>query len=363
MRRRKNPNQAVLDIVAFVTSSALNIAIFVFSLILVYTLTMSAFNYGRNNISDSVTEKEFREVTVEIPENSTPKDIALILKDNKLISNENIFLLQATLNGTSNLFKTGAFEFDTHMKSGELMEILQTAPFLGNSADIKVTIIEGLTIKQMGELFESKALFPADDFVKSSNESEFDFPFLAGAPIRDNRLEGYLFPDTYFFAENSTPDDVIRKMLSRFSEVYNPDMVARAAEVGYTVDEIITIASIIEEEVSITSERAILSSIIYNRMEQAILLDMDSTIIYVVDKRKDRLLPKDFDVKSPYNTYINSGLPIGPISNPGLVSINAALNPDVTDYLYFGLKPDSLSEHFFVADYESYLEEVGDIVE
>jgi UPF0755 protein len=173
------------------------------------------------------------------------------------------------------------------------------------------------------------------------------FSFLADVQWRANPLEGYLFPDTYFLPANPTPNDLINRMLNRFIEVFDYEMEERAAELGLTIDQVIIKASIIEKEIRVPHERALCSAIIYNRLRQNRLLEMCSTIIYVLDVPRDRLFFSDLDIVSPYNTYRNPGLPIGPISNPGRAAIHAALYPANVDYLFMVLMDENTGEHFF----------------
>ncbi len=353
--KRKNDYKLFMNIVGFITSSAFNIACFIISIILIYSYTVKAFDYGKEVAMEEVSDKPSKEVTVVIPEGASPWEIAEILKENDLISNEILFVAQATLNGSKDLMKPGKYILNADMNAGKIMEALQVVQIQEDVDNIKITIPEGLTITQMAELFESKELFSAEEFLEVCNTGEFGFDFVEEIPERDKRLEGYLFPDTYFFTKNATPKEVITKMLRRFDDIYSYELRQKTEELGLSIDKVVTMASIIESEIVVSSERELCSAIIYNRLDKDMPLQMCSSILYALDKRKDRLLLDDLKFESPYNTYENKGLPVGPISNPGEASIVAVLNPAEVDYLYFVLKDDKSGEHFFTADYDDFL--------
>jgi len=173
-------------------------------------------------------------------------------------------------------------------------------------------------------------------------------------PPRLNRLEGYLFPDTYRIPTNPTPGCIIQRMLQNFVDRMDENFFVYAEERGKTMDEIITIASIIEAETPRADERALVSQVIYSRLEQNILLQMDATVAYALGEHRSRLLRADLQVDSPYNTHIYLGLLIGPIGNPGRASIEAALRPADTNYLFFVVDYADHSRHVFTTNYADH---------
>ncbi|HOQ00530.1 MAG TPA: endolytic transglycosylase MltG [Acetivibrio clariflavus] len=185
------------------------------------------------------------------------------------------------------------------------------------------------------------------------NTEKFDYDFIAQIPERENRLEGYLFPDTYFFDPLSSDREIITKFLDNFDMKFKLDYYARAKELNMTVDEIITLASIIEKETALPEEKPIISSVFHNRLKSKDpslrKLQTDATIQYILFKRdgkiKEKLTEADTKIDDPYNTYLYEGLPPGPICSPGLASIEAALYPEKTDYYYFVAKGDG--SHYF----------------
>lgn len=318
-------------------------------------ITVSAYNYGKSIFEDNASTKPYAEYTVTIPEDADVKEIGGILSDYGLVKNWWIFYIESRLNGTYKYLKPGTYALNSQMDAGEIMHLMQTATY-AEVQEIKVTIPEGFTIRQIGELCESLELFTADEFVKACDNYDASYYFLVDVPDRSNRLEGYLFPDTYRLPESAAPEDLIVRMLNRFQEVFDYTMEDRAAELDMTMDEIITVAAMIEKEVKLSAERGICSSIIYNRLETDMPLQMCSTVLYALDKRKDRLLLSDLEVNSPYNTYNNKGLPAGPICSPGKASITAALYPDETSYVYMVVKDEEKGEHFFTSSYNEFLD-------
>ena len=168
-----------------------------------------------------------------------------------------------------------------------------------------------------------------------NNPKEFytDFAFLKESDIKN--LEGFLYPDTYYFDKESTEKEVLSAMLKRFEQVYNDKFKEKQKEMGLTLQQVVNLASIIEKEAVVNEDRPMIASVFYNRLKIGMPLQSDATLQYAFDKRKERVMYKDLKVDSPYNSYLNKGLPPTPICSPGVKSIEAALYPSNTDYLYF----------------------------
>ena len=199
----------------------------------------------------------------------------------------------------------------------------------------------------MGALFEEKGLFSKDEFLKSVKSYELP-SYVKKDDSKRYNLEGYLFPDTYFFDKDVTPEDVISSMISEFEKTLKK--VEEETKVTIKEDEIekiITIASLVEEEAELDEERDLISSVIYNRLEKGMKLEFCSTINYAWGEHLPQVLNKHLEIDSPYNTYKNLGLPVGPITNPGEKSIVAAVKPAKTDYLYFMLLYNQGGKHHF----------------
>lgn len=282
-------------------------------------------------------------VVVNIPSNSTTSDIAEILSENELIRNEKIFTLY-----------TKVFGYDTDLKAGEylLNQSLSSKEILGKLTAGEVnyhtfTIPEGYTVEQIASTLDEKRLVSKEDFLFQVEKGEFDFPYLEALPEGENRLEGFLFPDTYNISRNDDEKQVIQLMLNRFLAVFDKNIEEKGKELGMDPLEIVTLASIIEREAALHEEMEIISAVFHNRLDKGMLLQSCATVQYAIGETKEVLLYEDMRTPSPYNTYLpeNPGLPPGPIANPGINAIEAAVNPADVDYLYFVSKGDG-SHHF-----------------
>lgn len=340
-------NKTLKGLIRTLTKVVVTVAI----LLVVIFVIQTAFNFGLN-LTNHTKDEVPRDIAVEIPEGATTKIIANTLENNGVINNAFMFVLGAKMNGYDGRFKYGSYILNTTMSDDEIMEILITQG--AKATQIKITIPEGYSVYQIADMLEEKGICTADEFIQAANKLDYDYDFMEYIQVREDEksvaLEGYLFPDTYFVAEDATAEDVVNTLLTQFDEVFTSDYYRRAKQLGYTIDEIITMASVIEREAKINEERPKMASVIYNRLDQGITLGMCSTILYAqgrVGEPVTRLLYEDLEIKSPYNTYKNAGLPLGPISNPGKKSIEAALYPDKTDYLYFVLINEETGEHHF----------------
>ncbi len=343
----------VIDVIMYVLGLTFNAALLIIAFSLIYNYSIKSFVAGKDFASELTADKGSKQVEIVLSKTSTIDEVADILHEKEVITSPLVFKLENLLKNTDDNFKAGTYTVDTAMDSNELVKALRHDTSIAQ--DIKITIKEGYTTKDIGMLLESKELVTCDEFLKACNEIELDYKFLQDVPTRENRLEGYLFPDTYMIAPGTSADKIIYKLLNRFEEIYKWEYQQRAKELGLTTDQVITVASIIEKEISRAEERALASAVIYNRLKKNEALGMCSTILYALDKRKDRLLDEDLKVESPYNTYINPGLPVGPIANAGEACIIAALYPSADDYLYFVVKDEETGEHFFTKSYDEFL--------
>lgn len=309
------------------------------------------------------------EFTLEIPRGYGVRGISKLLEEENVISSSFVFKLYVDVSNNSYKLQSGKYVFRHNMTMQEVMEQL----LIGTNSvpTINITIPEGWTISRIATyLTETKGLdgFTAQEFIDYCVPENFEeYWFLDG--IDEERikygyaLQGYLFPDTYSVYTDSTPKEIITKMLDNFENRITSDMILQAKDLGYTLDELITFASVIEREGANTSEFARCAAVFTNRLNKNMLLQADSTLIYayaLIGENKDQWGLTDSDVQydSDYNTYKKGGLPIGPICNPGLASINAVLNPNQDDIdagmLYFTLNPDT-GTHTFNSDYQLHL--------
>lgn len=291
-------------------------------------------------------------VTVTIPEGSGTEDIAKILKEKKLIGSVFGFKMTSKLEGYDGTYKQGTYDIDTGLTKRQIMELLQSGKV---SANLKVTIPEGYTVKQIAERVAETKLCTAEDFLKEANTGTFDYDFLKDLPEREYPLEGYLFPDTYFLQEGMTAHDIIDLMLKRFDQMYTEEYRKAVEASDYTLDEIVTIASMVEKEIKVAEERPRAAGVIYNRLKEDMSLGIDATVLYAVGKNSGELTKEDLNTDSPYNTRLHKGLPLGPIANPGEASFNAALFPEENKYLYYVVEAAGKENHVFCETYEEFL--------
>ena len=273
------------------------------------------------------------------------------LKDNDIIKYKGLFRLFSALSGGSDKIAQGSYLVDTDMDYRAILNSLGSGS--SSQVEVSVTIQEGLTVRQIFELLEKEGVSTVEKLNDMAANHDYAFSFLEDIPLGDpNRLEGYLFPDTYNFYMGEDPKYVINKMLVNFDSKVDDSMRQKIADKGYTIQELLTVASMIEKETDGT-DRTTIASVIYNRLNNpgagtAGYLQVDATIQYVLPEG-EIVSEEDYQtVNSPYNTYLNKGLPPGPIANPGLESIMAALNPESTNYYYYALGDDGV-HHFFTS--------------
>lgn len=290
-----------------------------------------------------------QDTTIIIEEGWGASTVADVLYENGVIKHPMIFRLQSKLGGYDDQFQPGAVTLKDGMSYNDILEQLSVA----NRDTIRVVIPEGYEVRQIQEALASAGLPCAADFTAALDPSLYDYKFLQGLPERDNKLEGYLFPATYEIPETFTAQEVVNLMLKSFDEMFTEEYYNRAAEMGMSVDRIVTMASIVERETNADSERAKVAGVFYNRLNSGMKFQSCATVQYALGDHKPVLSIADTRINSPYNTYINAGLPIGPICNPGADCIKAALWPEETDAYYFCLS--TTGEHIFSTTYEDHV--------
>lgn len=277
--------------------------------------------------------------------------IADLLYDNGLVKYKWLFKLFCSFSNAEEKVKAGSYILKTDYDYRAL--IYGMNPSAGKRVEVDITIPEGFTVRQIVALLDEKGVCDANEMWDALRNGEYNYEFVsAETPRADNALEGYLFPDTYTFYLGDTPTRVIGKLLNNFNKKWTAEFTERANELGYTQREILTIASMIEKEAGGDSERAAIASVIYNRLRDGgngtnFYLQLDATLYYAAAETGAEV---SVDMDSPYNTYRNPGLTPGPIANPGLASIKAALNPESTNYYYYALGKDHLHRFFRTLD-------------
>lgn len=288
-------------------------------------------------------------IDVVIKDGSGSAAIASTLKKSGVIRFEKLFRLYAKISG-ERLYQAGLHNLNSGMSYNEISAALEKPPEKNNYT---VTIPEGYEFRQIVDLLEENGIINREIFLREAESGSFDFDFVKQIPQRENRLEGYLFPDTYTFRPDEGEHDTIQRMLENFNNKAMPAI--NGANSGKTVDEIITLSSIIEREAASDVDRGKVASVFVNRLNIGMRLESCATVQYILKERKSVLSNEDTQIDSPYNTYKNGGLPIGPIASPGIKSIQAALYPEQTNYLYFMAARDGKSS-VFAETYEQHLE-------
>jgi UPF0755 protein len=240
------------------------------------------------------------------------------------------------------------------------LEEIMTQLLSGKADTVRFTIPEGYDIRRVTEKLSAEGFIDAEIFQQEITSGVFDYDFLADVPAGPDRLEGFLFPDTYEIFIAANEHDIIDKMLYQFSKVFPEESAARAKELNMSVRELITLASIIEREAQVPADRPVISSVFYNRLNIGMPLQSCATVQYILGEQKPVLSIADTQIDSPYNTYLIPGLPPGPIASPGADSIKAALYPADTRYIYFVAKGDG--SHAFSETYDQFLKDKAQYV-
>lgn len=295
-------------------------------------------------------------VNVTIPSGSGTIQIGQQLEENSIISSADKFKLWSRIKGYDSQYKAGTYALSPSMDFQTIADIIVG----GKVNTVNFTVPEGYTIYQTARVIADSGLGDYDTLVSLIEAADFDYDFLDDAQNNKNKLEGYLFPNTYTIDEGMSEEQIIKVMLDEFEKqplkaITDKKLSSQHnASSGRSINEIITIASIIERECKVDEERKLVASVIYNRLEKGMPLQMCSTVQYVLGKQKEVLTYADTRIESPYNTYTNAGLPPGPICSPGLAAVQAALHPADTDYLYFVLSEKLDGTSNFSSDYAQF---------
>ena len=295
--------------------------------------------------------------TVTVAETDSIADVAQTLKDAGLIKHPWLFRLYCSMTHAEKKIDPGVYELNDYYDYMALVNgMIATS---GARKTVTVTIPEGYEVSQILQLLADNGTADYDDLCDKAANYPFDYDFLADIPYgEENRLEGYLFPDTYEFYLDDTAENVLGKFLRNFDskltddlyqqlDVLNRRLASKGVDKPLTLRDVLTVASMIEKEAASASERTSIASVIYNRLcsDNFPYLQIDATVQYALGERKPVLSYDDLSVDSPYNTYLYEGLPAGPIACPGMSSIKAALYPADTEFYYYALDADG-THHF-----------------
>lgn len=309
--------------------------------VLIVMLTLTGYSSFFTTVKNDNSEgREFY-----VPEGVTLRWIADNLEEQGFIRSSTLFLIAGKVMVSEKEIMAGEYVFPPNRN---LFDILLFFKY-GKVNYRKVMIQPGYNLDKIAEILESQGLVDAVKFKELTKDR--DLVDLLGTDVSD--LEGFLYPDTYYFFKGSNPKKMVKKMVMRFKSAFTPDLEERASKLKMSEKDVITLASIIEREAVSDSDRPLISAVFHNRLRKKIPLQSDPTVIYALGKGFDGDLKKEhLRMKSPYNTYVNRGLPPGPIGSPSIESIRAALYPANVDYIYFVSKNDgthqfskNLAEH------------------
>jgi UPF0755 protein len=293
-------------------------------------------------------EKAWKEV--QVTDGMSFKAIAGELKKEGIIRYSGYFEIIGRLQGISRKVRVGYYGLNTNMSLWEVLDHLRK----GRIIEYEVVIPEGYNVYQIGWTLSGTPLISEPhefiDLVKNKT-------YVHSLGIEADTLEGYLFPDTYYLPKGIKLEDIPKKMVQRYKAVFTDGKRNRAKELGFTEQQIITLASIVEKEAKVDSERKLIAAVYYNRLKQGMKLQADPTAVYGTKAWITKVTKADLKRRSPYNTYLHKGLPPGPIANPGEGAILATLYPENVDYLFFVAQGDG--SHFFSKDFGSHEKAIG----
>lgn len=283
-------------------------------------------------------------VTMDIMANASFNAVVWQLKDAGIITHPLRFKILARIKGDDTRLKAGEYELSPAMTPLEVLDTLVNSKVVLH----RLTVPEGFTIREIAAELQRTGLANAEDFIALAMDSRL----AAELDIPGSTLEGYLFPDTYFFPKGVTSKTIVARMVQRFHEQFSPDWHPRARQLDLTIHEVVTLASIIEKETGDSAERPTISSVFHNRLKKKMRLESDPTVIYGIEDFDGNITRRHLSARTPYNTYMMRGLPPGPIANPGRLAIEAALFPEQTDYIYFVSKKDGT--HYFSTTFDEH---------
>lgn len=337
-------------------------------IILIAVFGLSFFVYGMVKINEPFKTSGQDKLFV-VPAGWTTRQIAESLEAEGLIDRAFFFELNVLLKKQGGKIQAGNYRLSPAMSIREITEILTAGKVSDNA--VKFTVIEGWTMADIDlTLLKTGLIKKRGEFGVVSPEDFYqEFDFLGGQQRNYASLEGYLFPDTYLLAQNVAPEEIARKMLQNFDKKMTKDLRERIKSQGKIIREIVILASVVEREVgrnlrrgekltdqdlqTLQQERRLVASVFYNRLKIGKALESDATISYITGSKSNRATLEETKINSPYNTYKYRGLPPGPIANPSLDSILAAIYPAKTDYLYFVTAPDGTA--YFARTLEEHM--------
>lgn len=354
MQERKSEVKIVRKIVAIIT------------IVFVLVLGIVGF-FGYNYVKSALKPMDpdaTKTIAVEVPIGSSLGSISALLEDKGIIKDASVFKYYAKFKNESQ-FQAGNYDLTQAMTLDELIESLKTGKVYRTPV-FAMTVPEGLTLEQIGKIIEKKTPYTQKEFMDLVTSETFVQQMMANYPelvtdavLAENiryDLEGYLFPATYsYFEEKPSLESIVEEMVAAMNNVVKnySDVLT---EKQMSVHQLLTFASLLEEEATAQTDRETIASVFFNRIDEGMPLQTDPTVLYALGSHKDRVLYEDLEVENAYNTYKNKGLPPGPIAGAGKTSIEASLNPSKTDYFYF--LADKEGVNHFSKTYDEHLQKV-----
>lgn len=315
------------------------VGLFLFKIIFI-VISVLIFNSMVSSPNSTVDEK----VEFVVEEGQGVKVITENLTDEDLLNHPLVFMIYLRYKGLTSDLKAGHYDLNKNMSILDVVDVLTG----GKVKSSKVTIVEGLRVEEVAKKLAADNIVRETDFLEMV-KGTYEYDFLKDKPV-DQTLEGYLFPDTYFLPAEVTSEQIIEKMLANFSKKFTSELEQAAASQGFSIHEIITLASIVEKEVSKKEDKEKVAGVLKNRLDINMALQADATNHYVIGDWKKTLAAADLNIDSPYNTRKYRGLPPGPICSPGLDSIIAAIHHKESDYLYYLSDKDGVTHFSYTKD-------------
>lgn len=343
-----------------------SIVIILFTLLVIFGI--ASYQYVTSSLEPlNLTSKE--EIQIEVPSGSSSADISQILEKNKVIKSASVFRFYIKLNNETD-FQAGYYLFSPSMTIEEIIQSLQSGGSPVAFDGTKILVQEGLTIEQVAESVAKSTNYESTEFLEKIEDTKFlmqlkeTYPELLTSALESTEtkyvLEGYLFPATYNFSEDMSLEMVIESMVNKTDEVMQ-DYYSAIQDKEMTVQQVITLASLIEREGNSYEDRTKIASVFFNRIDAEMPLQSDISVLYALNKHKEIVTYKDLEVDSPYNLYKNKGYGPGPFNNPSEDAIKATLNPVDTNYLYF-LADTSTGKVYFSRTYAEHQELIDEYI-
>lgn len=297
-----------------------------FLLVLLLVLVIGLALYREVSAAFTPANPNGHPVTVTIPAGFSARRIATLLQEQGILQDRTIFLVLSLIEGRRSL-KAGEYLLSPAMTPYAILRLLREGKVILHP----IVVPEGFTMNDIGAALEKAGITSKQAFLRQANNPEL----MKELGVPADRAEGYLFPDTYFFAKGTPPRVILRRMVQNFWRRFTPDLRALAAARHMSVHQVVTLASIVEKEAKEDWEKPLIAAVFLNRLKDQMLLQADPTVIYCLPHFDGNIRKEDLQVDSPYNTYRYPGLPPGPIASPGIASLRAVLHPAPVSYLYF----------------------------